>query len=172
MAVVFDPPRQEGETMNTKDAKLLKSWKPCKEGLEWGLKQKSLEDVFDKCDRSDWLIWLIRKVDCWDHRQKVQVAVACAERVLRYSKCKKEKDAIDAAKAWLDSPCEKTRKAASTSAYAASAAYASAASVSAYAAYADASAAASASADERKCQADAIRKIVKNPFKAKRGRKP
>ena len=138
--------------MNTKDAKLLKSWGPCKDGLEWGLKQKSLHDVFEKCDRSDWLIWLIRKVDCWDHRQKVQVAVACAERVLRYSKCKKEKDAIDAAKAWLDSPCEKTRKAAS-------------------AAYADASAAASASADERKWQADAIRKIVKNPFKAERGRK-
>ncbi len=180
--------------MNTKDANLLKSWEPCKDGLEWGLKQKSLHDVFEKCDRSDWLIWLIRKVDCWDHRQKVQVAVACAERVLKYAKCKEAKAAIDAAKAWLDNPCEKTQKAAAsayasaayaaayaadaayTAAYAADAAYTAAASAaaSAYASAAYAAAyaadAASASADERKWQADAIRKIVKNPFKAKRGR--
>jgi hypothetical protein len=180
-----------GAKMNTKDAKLLKSWEPCKDGLEWGLKQKSLADVFDKCDRSDWLIWLIRKVDCWDHRQKVMVAVACASHVLKYAKCKEAKAAIDAAKAWLDNPCEKTQKAASaayaasaaSAAASASAAYAAASAADAYAAasaasaaasasaaYADASAAyADASADERKWQSNAIRKIVKNPFTKENG---
>jgi len=188
--------------MNKKDEKLLRSWEPCRDGLAWGLKQKSLYDVYRKCERSDWLLWLISKSNPLTKEQAVRIAIACAERVLKYAKCAEAKLAIDAAKSWLENPCEKTRDAARAARYAGAAGAAAwaaawaaagaaagaaraagaawAARAARYVAWAArdaadaawAAARASAGAAERKWQADAIRKIVKNPFKAERGRKP
>lgn len=138
--------------MNLKDEALLKSWGPCNDGLVWGLKQKSLAEVFDKCQRSDWLSWLLKQTKKVTKEQWVEIAILCAERTLgrfekQYPKDKSPRKAIEAAKAWLKNPTEKNRKAADA----------------AYAAYAADSAADSAA--ERKAQADIIRTVVKNPFK-------
>lgn len=165
--------------MNKKDEKLLRSWKPCRDGLEWGLKQKSLYEVYRKCNRSDWLLWLIEKTSPLKKEQSVRIAIVCAERVLKHAKGPEAKRAIEAAKAWLENPCEETRAAAGA---AAEAAWAAGAAVAAWAAaeatwaagaagaaWAAARAARAAwaaeAAAERKWQSNAIRKIVPNPFK-------
>jgi len=123
-------------------------------------------------------------------RTSVEVAVACAERVLARYEAKYPGDnhpraAIEAAREWMQNPCEETRAAAYAAADAAdaaraaadaaayayaaadAAAYAAAAAAyaAAYAAYAAAYAAdAAAAAAERRWQADYIRSVVRNPF--------
>ena len=102
--------------------------------------------------------WLI--VRCMTtHEQKVAYAIYAAELVIgiyekKYPGNLASRKAIEAAKAYLANPCEKTRKAAAYAAYAAddadAAAYAAAA-AAAYAAAAAAYAAAAAAAKEEQC---------------------
>ena len=154
-------------------AEQLKEWGACADGYKWAVGNcKTMAEVWDKCGRGDWLIWLLRQ-NGWESRlENVQVAVACAEHVLpifekQHPEDKRPRQAIEAAKAWLDNPCEATRQ---TAAVAASAYAASAADAYAADAYAAAAASAAAAADdgqstERRWQAEAIRKIVSNPWK-------
>jgi hypothetical protein len=136
------------------------------------------------------MIWLLRKTGNLTHVQNVSIAVECAEHVLhiyeaKYPDDKRPRQAIEAAKAWLDNPCDATRNAADAAAYAADAADAAAyaadaaydaAYAAAYAAYAaDAAAYAAAyaayaadAAAERLWQSDAIRNIVADPWKETR----
>jgi hypothetical protein len=34
----------------------------CEEGLEWANSQVEAQDIIEKCDRNDWLIWLVQEV--------------------------------------------------------------------------------------------------------------
>jgi hypothetical protein len=92
--------------------------------------------------RWDWFAWFAPRL--MTHKQKVQWAIFCAEQVIniyekKYPSDDRPRKAIDAAKACLKNPSEKTKRAA---AYAANAAYAAAnaaayaANAAAYAAYA------------------------------------
>jgi len=167
-----------------KDIEYIKSLNPCSDGLSWANEQKSIESIYDNCDRGDWLIWLLRKSCKITKPQAVIVAIKCAERVLHVYEKKHPDDnrprkAIEAALKYYESPTEENRKAAD--AYAADAAtdatdaaYAAAyatTSAAAYAAAYAADAAAYAAADavakksERKAQADIIRKEVSNPWR-------
>ena len=137
--------------MNPKDEALLKSWNPCTDGLKWGLKCKSLAEVFDTCQRSDWLLWLLRKNGTLGKKQWVELSVLFAERALpkferEYPKDKRPRKALEAARAWLKNPTEKNRKAAAA-ADAAAAAYAAADVAAADVAAAYAAAAAAYAAD-------------------------
>jgi hypothetical protein len=126
----------------------LKEWGACSDGYDWAIKQKSWKALWANCPRGDWMIWLLRKTGNWTHAQKVGIAVACAEHVLHICEAKhpdgkRPRQAIEAAKAWLDNPCDATRNAAA--AYSA-AAYSAAYSAAAYAAAAYSAAAYSAAA--------------------------
>jgi hypothetical protein len=151
----------------------------CESGATWASQFETLAEVYDKCERGGWMIWMLQKADKLDKPTAVKIAIECAEHVLhfyedKYPDDKRPRLAIDAARKYLSDPNEENRKAA---AYAADAADAAAAAYAAYAAYAadaadavayaDAAAyAASAYADERKWQAKKIREIVgENPFK-------
>jgi hypothetical protein len=154
---------------------------PCIEGAKFArLHGHNWPKIWESCKEVGWLIWWLRKAGVLEKTLSVRIAVACAEHVLPIYERRKPGDdrprkASDAAKAWLENPCEGTRKNAAAAAAAAAAAYAAA--DAAAAAYADAAAdyAADAAADaayaaadyaaaarkaERKWQAGKIRELV------------
>ena len=90
------------------------------------------EDIYN------WCYWLI--VRLLQHKERVRFAVHAAEMVLNifeeeYPEDKRPRQAIEAAKAWLENPCEETQQAAAAWADAAYA-WAAANAADAYAAYA------------------------------------
>ena len=131
----------------------------CESGSRWASKYETLADVFENCERGDWMIWMLRRAGKIDKPQAVKIACECALRVLpNFEKQnpseRRPRAAIEAALAWIKNQNEETRKSAADAASAASAADA------AYAAYA----ASAASAAELKWQADMIRRVLGNPW--------
>ena len=54
----------------------------CATGRQWATENcKTLKDVWEKCERGDWLWWLLSRYDV-DQRTATLFAVACAESVL------------------------------------------------------------------------------------------
>ena len=136
----------------------------CLEGKDFALTHMTLADVFDNCQRGDWMMWMLRKAGKIDKKTAVKLACEFALRVLpiyekKYSH-KEPRQAIEAALAWIDDPTEEKRLVCKN---AAAAAAANAAYVAADAAYADARRA--AREIEQKAQAELIRKTVGNPFR-------
>jgi len=147
--------------MNATDLRgLLARLGACNEAVTWS-DGKTLADVWQTCDRADWLLWLCGRMageDGWPTRQEiVLVACLCAERALKHFEAKYPADdrprkAIEAARAWAQTAgadavsLEEVRKARRAAAAAADAAdaYAAAAAAAAYAAAAYAYAAAAA----------------------------
>ena len=140
----------------------LKEHSACVEGYKWSQTHENRElGPFIKAlldaDHWPWANWVV--VRCMNKKQNVQYAVFAAEQVIeiferKYPDDKRPRQAIEAARAYIDNPCAKTKAYASAayaaaSASAASAAYAaaSAAYAAAYAAAADAYAAAVYAAD-------------------------
>jgi branched-subunit amino acid aminotransferase/4-amino-4-deoxychorismate lyase len=171
--------------------KQLLKFNPCRDGLAFAESCNfDFSKIYETCERSDWLIWLLRKTNAITKPQAVLLACECAEHVLaiyekKFPADKRPRQAIEAARKWVSDPTEENRSkcraayaayasasasaSAAASAYA-SAAYASAAYAAADAASASAAAYASAASDaarttERKWQADKIREIILNPFK-------
>ena len=162
----------------------------CAPAVNW-MRENSIdlmEDAWDRCERSDWMLWTLQVLKFNDKFLWVRMAIAFAERVLHIYEEKYESDAprkaIEAAKAWIEHPTEenrmKCRRAADAADAYADAAYADVAAAAyaadaaaaaddaadaAYAAYAaDAAVDAAVADDERKAQADIIRSLIKNPF--------
>jgi type IV secretory pathway VirB6-like protein len=123
----------------------------CREGKEWAVTNTTLADVFDNCQRGDWMMWMLRRAGKIDKPTAVKLACEFALRVLpiyekKYSR-KEPRLAIEAALAWVNDQTEEKKRAAAAAAAAAYAAYASAAATAAaYAASAAAAYAASAAA--------------------------
>jgi hypothetical protein len=170
----------------------LKDKYACASGYRFAIQFETMAEVWDACERTDWLFWMLSKTKPLDKRTSVILSVEFASSV-------KQEDvgtaAINAAKKWLEDMNDENARAAEAAeaaAYAARAsraAYASyvaaayaaeAAGVAAYAAYAtgadaaaDAAAAAAAAAaadadahkEKRKELAMLMRSIVENPFK-------
>jgi len=175
--------------MNTEIIQELKSMGACSEAVVWASQFSSPQEVWDKCGKSAWMLWYLRKKGEIEKKIFVQLAIEFAERVLdkfeeKYSQ-ERPRLAIEAAKKWVLEQSEENRiaaayaaayasaavdaadaadAAAAATAYAAasaaaSAAYASAA-YAAYAAYAASAAAYATSAAERKIQCSIIRKYI------------
>lgn len=62
----------------------LKEWNACPDGYKWAIqnKIKSTEDVWDKCERADWLLWLIQKTGRIDEKRMIIITALIAETVL------------------------------------------------------------------------------------------
>lgn len=117
---------------------------PCEEAREWLRGFNTLSEAWEKCERSDWLIWALWKISGVEKAAWVRIAIACAARVLKifeakYPDDKRPRKAIAAARAWVKNPTDENRREASASSAAAAAYYA-------YPAFIGASAAASAAA--------------------------
>ena len=147
------------ETLSHTD--YLKSLDACDDAVKWSADYRSLSDCWQKCERSDWMMWLLRKTDKISKKQAVTYAIWCAESVIgefekKYPEDDRPRDATEAAKKWVDEPSEENRDAAAYAARAADAAY--------YAARAADAADAAAYAAARKPQADKLREIIGNPY--------
>ena len=138
---------------NSEIYKFCNTHNACSDGRNWAMTQASMADVFDNCERGDWLMWALHKQNALDKHTSVKLACEFALRVLpkyeaKYSN-KAPRKAIEAALAWLKNQTQENASAAAAApaAYAVYAATsASGAADAAYAAYAAAtSAAASAS---------------------------
>ena len=141
----------------------------CSNGVTYARKFSTLGEAWDKCERSDWMIWLVRRRKKITKPQAIEIAIECAARVLaiyekRNPKDKRPRAAIDAARKWLADPSEENRNAAADAAYAAAdAAHAAAnAAYAVYAAYAaaDAAHAAANAADERTWQRNRLIELM------------
>lgn len=135
----------------------LKSHSACTNGYNEA-KNKLPNDWYQATTRSDWMLWVLRKIPEYKNDKSlwVKIAVESAKSVVRLSKDLQQRPqkAIEAAENWLNNPSEENRKA---SAAASAAAYAYAA--------ADACAYASATAPRAKARAkitDIIRTIIPN----------
>ena len=115
----------------------LKALSPCRKGMDFAARHKTLAAAWDACERPDWMIWLARKKGWLTKEQSVRISIGAAEAVIgiyaaKYPTDDRPQKAIAAAKAWLVDPH--------------AAAYAAAAADDAYDAYADAAANAAADA--------------------------
>ena len=121
---------------------------PCIDGAKWAKQYTTFADVYDNCQRGDWLMWMLNKANKIKPEQARLLAIEFAERVLPIWEAKHPNDdrprkAIDAAKNSSNHIISAAYSAYSayTADVAARAATAAAARAAAYAAYTAASAA-------------------------------
>ncbi len=125
----------------------IKRMEPCGDALEWAEGYDTIEEAWEKCERGDWMLWLLEKLsgDPKSEARKKLVLIAC--RCARLSlPCvkkgeKRPRKAIETAEAWAHGGVGVTLEDVRTAAAAAYAAYAAAYAAAAYAAYAAAYAA-------------------------------
>jgi len=76
--------KRKGEAVNTKR---LEATGACHEAVEWARKQPSRQAAWDKCDRGDWLLWILGytcKPNSAQHKRLVLAACKCARLSLRH----------------------------------------------------------------------------------------
>jgi hypothetical protein len=132
---------------------------PCQNGLDYIRSCSSLLEAWNKCERSDWLWWVVCKILHPTKEQSITYAQVCTEHVKQLNYAASASDAAsDAASAAYVAAYVAASDAANANAYAYAYAYADA-DVNAYA-YAYAYAYADAYRAERKWQCKQIRKII------------
>ena len=138
--------------------KELEVLSPCESGLQWASQYSTLHEAWEKCQRSDWMWWLLRKLNKCPKELSIQYSCWCADSVehlksASYSSSYASSYAADASYASADY----------AAAHAADAANAAAATYAA-AATSYATSYATFYADARSKQADYLHSIVPNPF--------
>ena len=165
--------------MNITNHEELAAANACADGLAFARGYKTLAEAWERCERGDWMWWVLRKMGLTPKTLSIEFAQSCAERVehlknnLSYWAAAYAAAYAAAAAAAADADAAAAYAAAAADAAAAAAANAAAANA-AYAAYAAADAAyadadaAYAAADalksERLYQANLLRSLVCNPF--------
>jgi hypothetical protein len=134
--------------MNDEVRNFMKLHGACTAGFKWAMTQATMADVFDNCERGDWLMWVLQRHDALDKTTSVKLACEFALRALpnyeaKYNRAEPRK-AIEAALRWLENQTEENASAA-------------------YSAYSAAYSAADSA--ERKIQCAIIRKHVANPWR-------
>jgi hypothetical protein len=133
---------------------LLNNFSACSEAVKWSKNFNSAQEAWDNCERGDWMLWLIGKLDkskpySSERKPIVAVALECARLAWEWMP-QAAKDCIELHERWVRGEViaiedlRKARRAAYAAAYAAYAA--DAAYAAAYAAAADAADAAYAAA--------------------------
>jgi len=163
-------------------AQILTKQGACPEAIAWIGRRRSAKAAWDACERGDWLLWLVARLDV-KREIVVFAACQCARLALKYTKDPCVLECIEITEAWtrgerMIEDVHKTLHAAAYAAYAAAtaatataadaayaaatataayaAAYAAATATAAYAAYATATAAyAAATATATDADADA-----------------
>ena len=132
-------------------AKILKEHDACHDAVEW-IGSKGLKTAWNKCERGDWMLWALGKLDL-DRKTLVRIVCDCAEPALQYvpEGELRPAEAIRVARLWCDgnATIDEVKRAAYAAADAACAAYVACA--AAHAAHAAAS---------LKHSADIVRKYV------------
>src|SRR3990167_4379362 len=123
--------------MNNKNLlKKLLDLRACEAAVKW-TNGKDLETAWKKCERADWLIWFIFRMEIGTKRERIHIVCDCVANALKYIPKGEDRPrlAIEATRNYADNPTNKNRKAwnraASMAEVAAGAAWAAAAAVAA-----------------------------------------
>lgn len=129
-----------------KTTEFIKKYAPCLDGAEFAGQFETMSEVWENCQRPEWLFWILEKHAPLEKAQSVTLAIAFAESALEHwtSDDQRPRQAIDAARAWLDNPCDVTTDAAESAAESA------------------ARSAARSAAESAQCEI--IRNTIPNPF--------
>ena len=97
-----------------KTTEFIKLYNPCHHGRDYALTFETMSEVWQNCERPDWLFWILEKHKPLEKEQSVRLAIAFAETLTPFAAPGDERlaQAIQAAKNWLENPCEETQRAA------------------------------------------------------------
>ena len=92
--------------MNNKSLVLkLKELNACSDAMDW-LNGMDLQTAWDKCERADWMLWFICRMEIGTKKERIHVICDCAETALEY--VPKDEDrprlAIEATRIYADNP--------------------------------------------------------------------
>ena len=101
----------------------LKKLGACSVAVDW-TNGADLETAWEKCERADWMLWFICKMEMGTQRDRIHIICDCAETALKYVPRGEDRPrkAIKAARKYADDPTENNREAAGAAAWAAEAA--------------------------------------------------
>ena len=105
--------------------KKLTEWQACEDAIQWVKDNKySLKVAWWKCERADWLLWLMCKAEMAIQKERIHIICDCAETALKYvpKEENRPREAILAARRYADNPTQKNKDAAYAAAYVAYAA--------------------------------------------------
>ena len=82
--------------------------------MEWASQYTTAQQIWDNCERADWLLWWAARTEANSHQQIVLAACQCARRALKYVPEGEDRPrlAIEAAEAWITNPTEEAARAA------------------------------------------------------------
>ena len=100
----------------------LKRLNACSEAQEWVKGYKTLSAAWAKCDRPDWMLWLIGETgtsEAWSEERKPIVLCACeiARTALPYTDDLRVLQCIETMEAWCRGEATQARSAARSAAY-------------------------------------------------------
>jgi hypothetical protein len=74
----------------------------CEEAIEWAKDYDSLQSAWDNCKRSDWMIWLMDKMNWGNDKDLRLMAVAFARQVQHFMKDDRSINALDVAERYAN----------------------------------------------------------------------
>ena len=87
--------------MNTLQTK-LKELDACDEAIEWAKDYDNLQQAWDNCQRGDWMIWLINKMEWSNDKDLRLMAVAFARQVQHLMNDQRSINALDVAERYAN----------------------------------------------------------------------
>src|SRR5512137_1112828 len=63
-------------------SQFLSNLRPCKDGYAFAMRFKTMAEVWDACERPDWLLWILDKKGLPAERERRLFACWCAEQAL------------------------------------------------------------------------------------------
>lgn len=92
--------------MNKKIINKLIGMSACDEGVEYARSYRTMQEAWDKCERGDWMLWLLGRLagppESKSRKKLVLAACACARLSLRHAPADEKRPlaAIEMAEAW------------------------------------------------------------------------
>jgi hypothetical protein len=83
----------------TQFQQLLQRLNACKSARDWA-GDKTWQEVYNTCERGDWLLWLFAKTNLDDKRLRVLAAAKCAEQVIHLMDNERSVNAVKVAIAY------------------------------------------------------------------------
>jgi hypothetical protein len=87
--------------MNLLQTKLTEL-KACEDAIEWCKDYDDLQSAWDNCKRSDWMLWLLEKIDYKDDKALRLIVIDCARQVQRLMKDVRSTNALDVAEKYVN----------------------------------------------------------------------
>src|SRR6478735_1738940 len=97
-----------------KTSEFIKKYNPCSDGIKFAEKFETMSEVWEACERPDWLFWILENHAPLEKEQSVRLSITFAESCISNWNLDDDRPAlaIQAAKNWLENPSEENQSAA------------------------------------------------------------